>query len=159
MDCLRECALRGEKTMFTRSQWLSLVTVLLFAESVLHAQTFPGLEMPAGATRSLTTKPGGSTLNAGIAEANGNGSDALPAGFALIRYRPSGVLISETSAPMSPITHFGRIYVEVGGAVNTGVAIANPTANPTTINFSFVDTSGTVVKTGTTQLFPEARVT
>jgi len=148
--------------MCTRSQLLSVVTVLLIAGSVLHAQTFEGfldVSVPTGAATSLTTEDGGSTLSSGIGSLGTDGTEVLPAGFALIRYRPNGVLISETSVPMTRITHFGRIYVEVGGAVNTGVAIANPTANPVTINFSFMDTSGAIVKTGTTQLLPFARVT
>jgi hypothetical protein len=143
--------------MLTRSRLPFVATVLLLAGSVLNAQTFD-LSMPTGAARSLTTVAGGSTLNAGVAAVSANGPEVLPAGFALIRYRPNGVLISETSVPVAPITHFARIYVEVGATVNTGVAIANATAHPVTINFSFMDASGTVVKTGTTQLLPQARV-
>jgi hypothetical protein len=115
--------------------------------------------MPTGAARSLTTEDGGNTLSSGIGSVGADGSEVLPAGLALIRYRPNDVLISETSVTMASITHFGRIFVEVGGPVNTGVAIGNPTAHTVTIDFAFVDTSGAVVKTGTTQLFPFARVT
>jgi len=144
--------------MFTRTQLLFVVTGLLIAGSGLHAQSFD-LTMPTGAARSLTTADGGSSLRTGVATVRPTDPEHLPAGFALIRYRSNGVLISETSVPVAPITRFGRIYVELGGTVNTGVAIANPTAYAVDINFAFMDPSGTVVKTGTTRLFPLAKVT
>ena len=144
--------------MFSRTQPFFLVAGLLIAGSVLRAQSFD-LTMPTGAARSLTTAGGGNTLRTGVATVRPIDPEHLPAGFALIRYRPNGVLISETSVPVAPITRFGRIYVEIGSTVNTGVAIANPTAYAVDINFAFMDTSGTIIKSGTTRLLPLAKVT
>jgi hypothetical protein len=56
--------------------------------------------------------------------------------------RLNGILVGQASvAATAPVTS-GRIYVEVGGGVDTGVAIANPNSAPVSITFSFSDATG-----------------
>jgi hypothetical protein len=65
-----------------------------------------------------------------------------PAGVAIFGFRSSGVLITEAGVPASPLIESGRIFADVSGPVNTGLAIANPTANDVSITFYFTDSSG-----------------
>ena len=43
----------------------------------------------------------------------------------------------------------GRIYAEIGGPVNTGLAIANPNNEDARVSFYFTDTDGRTVDEGT----------
>jgi len=67
----------------------------------------------------------------------------LPSGVAIFGYRPNGVLISEAGVPATVPALRGRIYASVDGAVNTGIALANPNNSQATISFFFTDSSGT----------------
>jgi hypothetical protein len=56
--------------------------------------------------------------------------------------RQDGVLVSEASIPAVPALTAGRVYVEIGGAVDTGISIANPNAQAASFSFFFTDESG-----------------
>jgi len=73
-----------------------------------------------------------------------------PAGLAIFGLRQNGVLISEAAVPASVPILSGRIYAEVDGLVNTGVAISNPNSVSATISFYFTNSSGQTVNSGTT---------
>ena len=51
--------------------------------------------------------------------------------------------MSEAGVPASPLVTGGRIYAEVNGPVNTGLAVANPNDVAATITFFFTDLNGT----------------
>ena len=57
--------------------------------------------------------------------------------------------MSEAAVPAAPLVQSVRIYAEVAGSVNTGVAIANPNSQPAVINFYFTNSSGADVNAGT----------
>ena len=66
-----------------------------------------------------------------------------PSGIAIFQFRDSeGVLISEAGVPATAPVQEGRIFAEVNGPVNTGLAIANPNDMPATIQFYFTDSRG-----------------
>ena len=65
-----------------------------------------------------------------------------PSGIAIIGYSPGGTLFAEAGVPASELVREGRIFAEVNGPVNTGLAIANPNDAPATINFYFTDADG-----------------
>ena len=52
------------------------------------------------------------------------------------------MLVTEAAVPTSPLINSGRIYAEVSGPVNTGVAIVNPGSQPAQVSFFFTDSSG-----------------
>ena len=66
-----------------------------------------------------------------------------PSGLAIFSYRQNGVLVSEAGVPASTPMLKGRIYANVTGAVNTGIALANPNDSQATISFFFTDANGT----------------
>jgi hypothetical protein len=71
-----------------------------------------------------------------------------PSGVAIFGFRQNGVVVSEAGVPSSPLITAGRIYAEVSGiqgtagAVNTGIAIANPNNQDATLTFYFTDEAG-----------------
>ena len=51
-------------------------------------------------------------------------------------------MVSEAAVPATRLIQSGRIYAEIGGGVNTGLAIANPNNQAATISFYFTDATG-----------------
>jgi len=49
-----------------------------------------------------------------------------PAGLAIFGFRQNGVLVTEAAVPASSLMTTGRIYAEVNGPVNTGLAMCKP---------------------------------
>jgi len=66
----------------------------------------------------------------------------MPAGVAIFGFRQNNVLITEAGVPASPLIQSGRIYAEVNGSVNTGIAIANPNNQAAAISFYFTSAAG-----------------
>ena len=81
-------------------------------------------------------------LTTGFASIQSTPDSATPAGLAIFGLTQGGVLVTEASVPASPATQGGRIFSEVGGPINTGLAIANPNDVAATISFFFTDVEG-----------------
>jgi len=71
------------------------------------------------------------------------GNSTTLSGLAIFGYRSGGVLVTEASVPASTPVSSGRIYVDVNGPVNTGIAFANTNGQAAVISFYFTDTGGT----------------
>ena len=108
-------------------------------------------ETPAGTESfSLTDRGGTSTTSRGTADAVTVGYGRIrpdagmttPSGLAIFGFTQDGVLISEAGIPAVATVQEGRIFAEVNGPVNTGLAIANPNDMAATITFFFTDTNG-----------------
>ena len=101
-------------------------------------------------TFTITDRGGTSSLSAGSAASIGVGYGAIrpdpgnttPSGLAIFGFRENNILVSEAGVPATAAIVSGRIYAEVGGAVNTGLAIANPNETDATVNFFFTNASG-----------------
>jgi hypothetical protein len=84
-------------------------------------------------------------------------ASTTPSAAAIFDLRQNGVLVAEAAVPgMTAITS-GRMYAEVNGPVNTGVAFANPNDAPVTISFSFTDQNGNDFRQGSFVLAPDAQ--
>ena len=81
-------------------------------------------------------------LTVGYAAIQPNAGSAAPSGVAIFGFRQNNVLVSEAGVPASQAIRSGRIYAEVNGPVNTGLAIANPNNQPVTVSFYFTNSSG-----------------
>ena len=102
---------------------------------------------------STTSSGSADTLRVGYGRIRADAGSSTPAGIAIFQFRDSeGVLISEAGVPASEPVQEGRIFAEVNGPVNTGLAIANPNDVPATISFYFTDTSGTRFADGSLEL-------
>ena len=116
---------------------------------VLHGRQLLSLETSAPTAFSISDRGGTS-----IATTGGSGTATIaygriqpafgttPSGLAVFGLTQGGVLVTEAAVPASALIQTGRIYAEVNGPVNTGVAIANPNSSDAAISFSFTDLDG-----------------
>ncbi len=109
--------------------------------------------IPDRGGKSTTSSGTTETLRVGYGRIRADAGSSTPAGIAIFQFRDSeGVLISEAGVPAVEPSQEGRIFAEVNGPVNTGLAIANPNDMPATIRFYFTDTSGTRFAGGSFEL-------
>lgn len=105
--------------------------------------TSVGFSTGQGGAYSVTTSGGATSLTEGYARIQADPGTPLPGGVAVFGLRQGGMLVSEASVPVSPLILSGRIFAEVAGPVNTGLAIANPNNQAVRIAFYFTDENGT----------------
>jgi sugar lactone lactonase YvrE len=91
---------------------------------------------------ALTSAGSSASTQTGYGRIQVSAGSATPAALAIFSYRSGNTLVSETSVPATATLKSGRIYAEVNGPANTGLAIANPNNQAATINFFFTDTGG-----------------
>ena len=102
---------------------------------------------------STTSSGTAETLRVGYGRIRADAGSTTPSGIAIFQFRDSqGVLISEAGVPASEPVQEGRIFAEVNGPVNTGLAIANPNDVQALIQFYFTDTNGTRFAEGSFEL-------
>jgi sugar lactone lactonase YvrE len=101
---------------------------------------------------TLTSPGNPESLTKGFGLIQGANGNAALAGLAILSYRPGNYLVSETSVPAMAPLHSGRIYAEINGPVDTGLAIANPNSQAANINFYFTDAAGNNLGSGTTAI-------
>ncbi len=91
---------------------------------------------------SMVSTGASSTVSVGHGRIQPDSISASPSGIAIFGFRQNGVLVSETGVPASAALTSGRIYAEIGGSVNTGIAISNPNSAAVTLSFNFTDALG-----------------
>jgi hypothetical protein len=96
----------------------------------------------------VSTAGNNSSVTRGYARIRSDENQTVPTSIAILDFRQNGVLVSETSVKMSPAITAGRIFVEIGGLVNTGLAIVNPNDIAASVAFYFTDESGVNVGGG-----------
>src|SRR5207249_6986115 len=97
-----------------------------------------------------TTSAGSGALTQGYVRIQPGPGNTTPSGVAVFGFRQNNILVSEAGVPASPLIQSGRIYAEVNGPVNTGLAIANPNNQPVTLTYYFTDAAGANANSGTT---------
>jgi hypothetical protein len=95
---------------------------------------------PGGVSLSTTGAP--ATTTVGYASLQNTAGSVPPLGISIFGIRRSNVLVTEAAVPTSPLIQSGRIYAEVSGPVNTGLAIVNPNSQPAQVAFFFTDSNG-----------------
>ena len=101
---------------------------------------------------SITTSGDADSTVVGYARIRPDSGNTTPFGVAIMSFRTNDVLVSEAGVPASGLVQSGRIYAEVDGAVNTGVAIANPNNDEAVLSFFFTDGDGIDFGHGTLRL-------
>ena len=110
--------------------------------TILPVESEP-FEIPDRGGQSITSSGTAESLRVGYGRIRPEAGSTTPSGVAIFGFRQNGVLISEAGVPVAEPVQEARIFAEVNGPVNTGLAIANPNGMPATIDFYFTDTSGT----------------
>ncbi len=100
---------------------------------------------------TVSARTGGraATQTIGYASVLPGPGSTTPSALAILAYRQNNALVSETTVPAVSLIQNGRIYAEVGGSVNTGIAIANPGAQTASVSFYFTDLNGEDFRSGT----------
>jgi hypothetical protein len=110
--------------------------------------------IPARSSRALRTAGLGSAIQVGSVRMIPGGTSRTPSGLGIFAFRNANVTVSEAGVPALRTGSAFRIYAEssgiVGavGSIQTGVAIANSSANAATVNFELSTLAG--VSTGLT---------
>jgi len=78
--------------------------------------------IPDGGGQSWVTTRASESLSIGSAPIQQNTGNSTLSGLAILGYRSAGVLVTEAAVPASTPISTGRIYVDVNGPVNTGIA-------------------------------------
>lgn len=146
----------GDTQRRTFPAWIILLPAcLLMIAAFLAAATTLSYNFPDRGGVALLTR-GSSTLpQVGYARIQAGSS---PSGFAVFGFRENGVLVSEAGVPASAPLLSGRIYAEVGGPVNTGIAFANPNGQTASISFFFTDETGRNFQQSTTTVPPNGHL-
>jgi TonB family protein len=127
-------------------------------QSSTVAVTPTGLSIPESGGLSLITDNPTDKVSAGYARLSPQTSATTPAGTAIIAMRVNGTLVSEVGVPASPMRQSGRVYTEVDGNVQTGVAIVNPNDQAANVSFSFTDANGSDYGAGTLTVPPHGQL-
>jgi len=101
---------------------------------------------------SLTSSGTATTTAVGYARIQADSGSAAPSGVGIFSYRNNNVLVSEVGVPAVPAVTSGRIYAEMGGPINAGVAIANPNTSPAVVTFQLTDSAGNSAGGGSTTI-------
>jgi hypothetical protein len=99
---------------------------------------------------SASTQGSGNSISVGYGRVTPNAGTTTPQGVAIFGLRSNNVLISEAAVPATPAILTGRFYAEVGGAIRTGVAMANPNNQAVTLSFYVTNNNGSVMQGSTT---------
>src|SRR5687768_13632927 len=120
----------------TRAKASLILIVMACSTGILFSITNPfTFSIADKGAAFYVTGSGTGTLKVGYARVDANPGSTTPAGFLMFRYQPANVLVTEATVPASRAVTSGRIYVDVGGGVNTGLAIANPNSQAANISF------------------------
>ena len=125
------------------------------ALTVSPGQTF---SIPDGGGISLISQGTSPALRVGYGQVETDNGMAPPAGLAIFSSRVNGILVSEAGVPAVPPVLEGRIFAETGGAVRTGLAMANPNDTAATIAFFFTNSGGIDSGHGTFALGPREQI-
>ena len=102
---------------------------------------------------STTSSGTAETVRVGYGRIHSDFGSTTPSGIAILQFRDSqGVLISEAGVPAAELIQEGRIFAEVEGPVNTGLALANPNGETAIIRFYFTDIQGADFGSGSFEL-------
>lgn len=106
----------------------------------------------------VSTPSGSGTAMTGYARVRPGDGMMTPSGLAIFTSRQNGVVVSEAGVPAAPPIRTGRIYAEVDGPVNTGLAIANPNDQSATLSFYFTNAEGIDFGAGSTVVAPHEQI-
>jgi hypothetical protein len=100
----------------------------------------------SGFQSSFTNRTGPLTIS--YARVRSTSNNVMPDGIAIFSFRREGVLVSETAVRAMLPLQSGRIFVEIEGNTNTGIAFANPNDRPASVNFYFTGAGGERLRDG-----------
>jgi len=106
--------------------------------------------IPNGGVVRFQTDGSPATIKAGWAQLTPDAGTSTPIGAGVFGYNPGNFLVTESGIPATVSTKHARIYVDLSGGHDTGLAIANPTNANASITITAFQSDG-VTGIGTSQ--------
>jgi hypothetical protein len=103
---------------------------------------FARAQIPNPGFVSIASTGASAATSVGYGKITVDSGNVTLAGLAIFSLRQDGVLVSQASAPALPPILSGRIPFWTTGAIEAGLAIANPNTADAVISFYFTDSSG-----------------
>jgi trimeric autotransporter adhesin len=103
--------------------------------------TFP-YTIPAGGAYYFQSDGLSSSARAGWVRVVPDASSMAPVGSGVFSYNPNGVMVSESGIPSSAATTHARVYVDLSGGHDVGLAVANIGNAETSIEIHSYQTDG-----------------
>jgi sugar lactone lactonase YvrE len=98
--------------------------------------------IPAGGAFHFQTDGFPTIANVGWVKVKSNGGTSTPVGAGVFSYNPENILVTESGVPATVSTAHARIYVDLSGGHDTGLAIANPTSDDAIITIKAFKNDG-----------------
>ena len=106
--------------------------------------------IPNGGVARFQTDGFPETTKVGWAQLTPDAGTSTPIGAGVFGYNPGNFLVTESGIPSIVSTTHARVYVDLSGGHNTGLAIANPTSTNASITITAFQSDG-VTGIGTSQ--------
>jgi hypothetical protein len=106
--------------------------------------------IPDGGVFRFQTDGSPATTTSGWARLTPDAGTSAPIGAGVFGYNPGNFLVAESGVPSSLSTTHARVYVDLSGGHNTGLAIANLTSTDARITITALQSDG-VTGIGTSQ--------
>jgi hypothetical protein len=107
------------------------------------AQSTFDYSIPPGGVFMLESDGSPTVANAGSVQVEPNGANpAAPVGAGVLSFTQGGALVTESGIPSATPTTHARIYVDLTGGHNTGLAIASPGSTSLQVNLTAFQTDG-----------------
>lgn len=151
-DGAHTLTIRAGDVVAGRLEVVSESTISVITNKNLTSSSSSAFNVPdrGGSSSRTLGNPGSTTV--GFARIQPATNNTTPAGLAIFGFRQNNVLVTEASVPASQLRQSGRIYAQVGGSANTGLAIANPNNQPAMVSFYFTDSNGANFGQGATTI-------
>ena len=125
------------------------------ASTAIEVQPF---SLKSRGSASINSAGRSTGLVTGFATIQPDTGKTLPEGLAIFGLRRNGVLVTEAGVPAATLIRSGRFFAEVGGAVNTGLAIANPSNEVAVVQFYLTDETGATIHSGTVTVGAKSQI-
>jgi hypothetical protein len=106
--------------------------------------------IPAGGAFHFQTDGSSASINVGWMQLTPDASALVPASSGIFGYNPGSMLVSESGIPSAAPTKHARVYVDLSGNHDTGLAIANASVNAASILIRAFESNG-LTGVGTSQ--------
>ncbi len=106
--------------------------------------------IPVGGVFRFQTDGFPASARAGWVLLTPDAGTSTPVGAGVFSYNSGGILVSESGIPAAASTTHARVYVDLWGGHDTGLAIANPTSTSASVTIKAYRTDG-VTAAGTSQ--------
>jgi hypothetical protein len=103
---------------------------------------FSSFELPDRAASVNTTFSNSDSVTVGSGIIELDASSSAASGFVIFSRRENGIVVSEASVPATAPFRRGRVFLQIAGSINTGLAIFNPNDEPAEIIFYITDSYG-----------------